>query len=316
MKKTLLLLSFIAVAASVSAKEVIAQPAQATEPVATPAVAPAVVKSEDGFRITSIGQEFEFETRSTDDAHYPALMNNVEAKWGAYDFALQTYESWNINKQDKNWRRSPSESAGNGVQLSANRDFQVGNLTFGIGPNVRLRSSYNRYLMSPHYEYKTSFGTFDGWANTGVYVMHDETSRFYSEVMPLNYSFKVIGHDVKVGYYMESLQENGTDVSETNQQVRIYTPIAKIGNFSLDSEFRIGLNKIEKSADKTEVYGIGSNHGAGKVNMAYLYPSYNVTENFNIGGYAGYEIGDWNDTEDTTVSSYYGDYGITWKYSF
>lgn len=336
MKRLALMLgTILLVGASASAKEIIAEPLVAIEPVVVVEEAPQGVSLQDyitkgtvdnkeqneaiykrsranykGFRAVSVGQEIEYETRNTDPAN--TLKINTGAKFAYGD--NWTY-SVSGRKDYKNRKGNDSDISLSGeasrIQLGAKRSFVYDNgIKASLGARWRTYSDKDEFFMDP----TISYDRYSYWGTFGYKRFDNGVDKFYSESEPL----KIALGPFALSYYYEYEKINGRGNGDYffEHQARLSYPLYTGEKLTLTGEYRLGLGK-ETKGDHETIKGIENDYKFGNRNTLYFYGSYAMTENLDLGAYLGLEAGKWEmAANEGNGKSYYMDYGVTWEYKF
>ncbi|MGL4904439.1 MAG: hypothetical protein ACRCYM_00845 [Cetobacterium sp.] len=104
-----------------------------------------------------------------------------------------------------------------------------------------------------------------------------------------------------ISYYFEGEYAIENDAKYEIQQVRLFTPKAKIGKFAVSGEYRGTLSHESEDEKGNTSYGVDTRmENAFDINRVYAHTTYELTPSTTLFTSLGYQFGKWEDTKGNT----------------
>ncbi|MGL6131760.1 MAG: hypothetical protein ACRCZ9_09135 [Fusobacteriaceae bacterium] len=298
MKKLALLLgSLLVVGATVSAKEAVVAPVEVSKEVvvvAEPVAEVVIVEEAPTLKLTSIRTGLWSENRS----------GKTGGNLGANNLRLETNfaygENWtgslnarryfNSNTKDSYGTQDEFDKAGVRTYVGVTRNNIFENYSLGYTYQSRdKRDSHSAEFGFAPTSWLSGYATYEYISKGG-----SDSDANYVEFQP-----KLSYNGWGVSYYFEGEYNVEDDTECEIQQVRLFTPKAKVGKFAVSGEYRGTITHDSKDAKGLDEYGVGSKvDNAFDINRVYAKMTYGLTSSTTLFTNVGYEFGKWQENKD------------------
>ncbi|MGL5056631.1 MAG: hypothetical protein ACRC6A_04600 [Fusobacteriaceae bacterium] len=304
MKKLALLLgSLLVVGATVSAKEVVVAPVEVSKEVvavAEPVAEVVVIEEVPTLKLTSIRTGLWSENRSgAKNGNLGANNLRLETNFAYgenWTGSLNARRYFNSNSKDSYGVHDEFDKAGTRTYVGVTRNNIFDNYSLGYTYQTRDKRD----------SHTTEFG-FAPTSWLDGYLVYEYVSRGgndsdsnYVEFQP-KFSYNGWG----VSYYFEAEYNIEDDTEYEIQQVRLFTPKAKLGKFAVSGEYRGTITYDSKDGKGNDLYGVSQKvDNAFDVNRVYAKMTYGLTESTTLFTNIGYEFGKWQEDKESKKDSY------------
>ncbi|MGL5314726.1 MAG: hypothetical protein ACRC92_15855, partial [Peptostreptococcaceae bacterium] len=302
MKKLALLLgSLLVVGATASAKEAVVAPVEVSKEVvvvAEPVAEVVVIEEAPTLRLTSIKTGIWSENKT----------GKTNGNLGSNSARLYTNfaygEDWTGSFAMRRYFTSNTKDS-----YGDNDLFAKGSTRTYVG--IERSNIFDNYSLGFTYISQNSWDKFDltlGFAPTNWlsgYFLYEYASRQNNEgdydgsdSNYIEFQPKLSYNGWGVSYYFEGEYAIENDAEYTYQQIRLFTPKAKLGKFAVSGEYRGFISYDSKDVEGKDQYGMGdSMKDAFDVNRFYAHTTYELTSSTTLFTSLGYQFGKWENTK-------------------
>lgn len=261
-------------------------------------------------KVTNVGQELEIDNTSggLDIGESAQLYNTVGLQYGDWTFGVTGAKFWTVDTE------AGIHSDGGRLQIDVWKKT-TDNLKLGF--RYRGQKNYDRY----QFRYDYSNGWF--WSASDVWYQAnnaDATDNVEMELFPFGVKYGALKAGWFVNYYTAVGNISNDDVDQiVEHQLRVYANLYKSEKLSLDAEYRLTLSYDKDIEGGKKLAGDNTEFKSFERNRLYLGATYSVTENLDIYGKYGYEIGEKEyivDGKECNDGKYYGEFVVGWNYKF
>lgn len=271
-------------------------------------------------KVTNISQEIEMENengKQTFDDIW--LWNRINMSYDDWSFGLTAGKDWAIDLNGQG-----TQSKAERIQLNASKKI---NEELILGTAWRMEDSLDKYYGNWNYDngFYWSYGEY--WYEAQNSTNSSSPDSINIETIPLGIKLKNLKLAYYLGYYnmLGTIDKNEKE-NEIEHQLRIFADLYKNQKWNISTEVRFTLyHELEFNGNNTQYRKYKS---FGK-NRAYLYITYQATENLIVYGRYGYEWRNWQYKNGDLRENYgdfknskghaannYQNFAIGWTYNF